>query len=115
MSAIAFYFPLRVGEYTSHKKRENRCTKQFHACDIIFHDANDNIIPNTAPLHILKMATVAVMRITNQKNDTRSSRISHTTSGTKARRVHYIMDHPECTVEDIISTHALCRRETSTH
>jgi hypothetical protein len=52
------------------------------------------------------------MRITNQKNGTRGSRISHTTSGTNAcpvralaRRVHYIMNHPECNDQDIISTY----------
>ena len=120
MSTIAFYFLLRVGEYTGHKKKENRRTKQFRACDIIFYDANDEIIPNTAPLHILYTATVAVMRITNQKNGTRGSRISHTTSGTKAcpvkalaRRVHYIMDHPECSDTDIISTYYSTRTRTA--
>ena len=52
------------------------------------------------------------MRITNQKNGTRGSRISHTTSGTTAcpvralaRRVHYIMHQSDCTAEDIISTY----------
>jgi hypothetical protein len=112
MATIAFYFLLRVGEYTSHRRRERRRTKQFLACDIIFYDSKDNIIPNTAPLHILNTATTAVMRITNQKNGTHGSRISHTTSRTSAcpiwalaRRVHYIMNHPECTDEDIISTY----------
>jgi hypothetical protein len=112
MSTIAFYFLLRVGEYTSHRRGERRRTKQFRACDIIFYDSQDNIIPNTAPLHLLNTATTAVMRITNQKNGTRGSRISHTTSGTKAcpvralaRRVHYIMNHSECNAEDIISTY----------
>jgi hypothetical protein len=112
MSTIAFYFLLRVGEYTAHRQRERRRTRQFRACDIIFYDSNDNILPNTAPIHLLNTATTAVMRITNQKNGTRGSRISHTTSGTKAcpvralaRRVHYIMNHPECTEEDIISTY----------
>jgi hypothetical protein len=112
MSTIAFYFLLHVGEYTSHHHGERCHTKQFRACDIIFYDSQDNIIPNTAPLHLLNTATTAVMRITNQKNGTRGSRISHTTSGTKAcpiralaRRVHYIMNHSECNAEDIISTY----------
>ena len=112
LSTIAFYFLLRVGEYTGHGKKDKRRTKQFRACDITFFDAHDNIIPNTAPLHILYTATTAVMRITNQKNGTRGSRISHTTSGTTAcpvkalgRRVHYIMNHPECNEDDIISTY----------
>jgi hypothetical protein len=68
MSTIAFYFLLRVSKYTGHGKKANRRTsKQFRACDITFFDARDNIIPNTAPLHILYTATTAVMRITNKK------------------------------------------------
>jgi hypothetical protein len=67
MSTIAFYFLLRIGEYT----------KQFRACDIIFYDSQDNIIPNTARIQVLHTATTAIMRITNQKNGTRGSRISH--------------------------------------
>jgi hypothetical protein len=112
MATIAFYFLLRVGEYTGHRRKEKRRTKQFRACDIIFYDGSDTIIPNTAPLSTLYSATTAVMRITNQKNGTRGSRISHTPSGTRAcpvralaRRVHYIMTHPECKETDIISTY----------
>jgi hypothetical protein len=112
MATIAFYFLLRVGEYTGHAKKSNRRTKQFRACDIIFYDQSDTILPNTSTLATLYTATTAVMRITNQKNGTRGSRISHTTSGTKAcpvralaRRVHYIMSHPNCTETNIISTY----------
>ena len=112
MSTIAFYFLLRVGEYTGHRRKERRRTKQFRACDIIFYDASDTIIPNTSTLAHLYTATTAVMRITNQKNGTRGSRISHTPSGTVAcpvralaRRVHYIMSHSPCTDQDIISTY----------
>jgi hypothetical protein len=120
MSTIAFYYLLRVGEYTGHRRGERRRTKQFRACDIIFYDAQDNIIPNSAPLSRLYMATTAVMRITNQKNGTRGSRISHTTSGTVAcpvralaRRVHYIMAHPECNDQDIISTYYSSRTRSA--
>jgi hypothetical protein len=112
MSAIAFYFLLRVGEYTSHRKKDRRRTKQFRACDIIFYDSQQCIIPNTSPLPMLYNTTWAVMRITNQKNGTRGSRISHDTSNTKAcpvralaRRVHYIHSHPQCSPTDIISTY----------
>jgi hypothetical protein len=112
MSTIAFYYLLRVGEYTSHRKSENRRTKQFRACDITFYDKHFNIITNSAPLSILYTATKATMRITNQKNGTRGSLISHDASGTKAcpiralaRRVHHIMSHPQCTDHDIISTY----------
>jgi hypothetical protein len=76
---IAFYLLLRVGDYTGHGKKVKHRTKQFRACDITFFDAHNNIIPNTAPLHILYTATTAVMRITNQKNGTGGSPIASVT------------------------------------
>ena len=113
MSSIAFYYLLRVGEYTGHRKKDRRRTKQFRACDVTFYDAHYTIIPNTASLDTLYTANKAVLRITNQKNGTRGRRISHDTSGTPAcpvralaRRVHYIMHHPQCTETDIISTYS---------
>jgi hypothetical protein len=112
MSAIAFYYLLRVGEYTGHRKGERRRTKQFRACDITFYDAQHNIIPNDAPLATLYTAAKATMRITNQKNGTRGSLISHDASGTiacpvhaLARRIHHIMSHSQCTNQDIISSY----------
>jgi hypothetical protein len=81
-------------------------------CNVLFYGTNKNIIPNTAPLHDLYAATTAVMCITNQKNGTRGSWISDSTSGTLAcpicalaRQVHAIMCHPECKTGDIISTY----------
>jgi hypothetical protein len=101
-----------VGEYTGHRNGERRRTKQFRICDVLFYGADEKIIPNTAPLHELSTATTAVLRITNQKNGTRGSRISHSTSGTKvcpvralARRVHDILSHQESSMTDIISTY----------
>jgi hypothetical protein len=112
MCTIAFYYLLRVGEYTGHRQLDRRRTKQFRACDITFYDSSHTIIPNTAPLDKLYTAAKAAMRITNQKNGTRGSIISHDTSHTKAcpvralaRRVHSIMQHPQCTPTDIISTY----------
>jgi hypothetical protein len=112
MSTIAFYYLLRVGEYTGHRKKDRRRTKQFRACDITFYDHQHNIIPNTAGLTTLYTARKAAMRITNQKNGARGSIISHDTSNTKAcpvralaRRVHTILTIPKCTNLDIISTY----------
>jgi hypothetical protein len=71
-----------------------------------------HIISNTASLTTLYTAKKAAMRITNQKNGTQGSLISHGTSGTKAcpvhtlaRHVHTITNHPMCTATDIISTY----------
>jgi hypothetical protein len=81
---IAFYYLLRVREYTGHCKLD-RCRYT---------------------------AAKAAMHITNQKNGTRGSIISHDTSNTKAcpvraltRRVSSIIQHPQCTPNDIISTY----------
>jgi hypothetical protein len=84
MSTIAFYYLLHVGEYTDHRRKDRRQTKQFWACDITFYNCQHTIIPNTAPLAQLYTATKAAMRITNQKNGTRGSIISHNISLTKA-------------------------------
>lgn len=112
MCTIAFYYLLRVGEYTGHRKTDRRRTKQFRVCDITFYDKSHNIIPNTASLPVLYTARKATMRITNQKNGARGSIISHDRSGTKAcpvralaRRVHTIITHPKCSNKDIISTY----------
>jgi hypothetical protein len=79
---------------------------------VVFYGADEKIIPNTAPLHELYRATTAVLRITNQKNGTRGSQISHSTSGTKAcpvralaQRVHAVLSHPDGKPDDIISTY----------
>jgi hypothetical protein len=122
MSTIAFYYLLRVGEYTGHCKKDWRHTKQFQACDITFYDhSSHTIIPNTAPLATLYTAAKAAMRITNQKNGTRGSIISHDISLTKAcpvrtlaQRVHSIMNHPQCNKATGIITHAPCNHQIST-
>jgi hypothetical protein len=112
MATIAFYYLLRVGEYTGHRKTDRRRTKQFRVCDVTFYDHSHNIIPNTASLATLYSARKASMRITNQKNGARGSIISHDISGTKAcpvralaRRVHTIIATPACSDHDIISTY----------
>ena len=84
MSSIAFYYLLRVGEYTSHRRNDRRRTNNSAPATLPSTTPHYTIIPNTAPLEMLYTATKAVMRITNQKNGTRGSRISHDASGTKA-------------------------------
>jgi hypothetical protein len=112
MSTIAFYYLLRVGEYTAHRRKDRRRTQQFRACDVTFYDTHHRIIPNTAPLDTLYTAAKAAMKITNQKNGTRGTIISNDASGTKAcpvralaRRVHHIVNQPQCKDTDIISTY----------
>jgi hypothetical protein len=97
---IAFYFLLRVGEY-SHTPPKNRTrTQRFRIKDIVFRRADQSIIPNSAPLVELLTATHATLCISNQKNGTRGQCIHHHCTGLAtspvkalARRVAHILSH----------------------
>lgn len=112
MCLIAFYYLLRVGEYTGHRKSELRRTKQFRACDVTFWDKTHTIIPNTAPLKRLYQAESATLKIDNQKNGVRGATVNHTALHLRrcpvravARRVHHIMTHSKSNSSPIISTY----------
>lgn len=97
---IAFYYLLRVGEYTWHSDREARRTKQFRVKDVTFWDADGSVIPNDAPLFALTQAASATLSISNQKNGTRGSLINHEANDAiscpvkaLARRVHHILTY----------------------
>ena len=70
---IAFYFLLRVGEYTTKSKRQNtKRTVQFKLEDITFfgHDKLGRLrqLPHNATPEDILMAHSATMKIDNQKN-----------------------------------------------
>lgn len=100
LSTIAFYYLLRVGEYTHPAPRANKRTTPFRIKDITFWSHNNTVIPHTAPLHQLLQAKSATLCISNQKNGVRGSIINHEANGTiscpiraLARRVHHILSH----------------------
>ena len=68
MTIIAFYFLLRVGEYTYHRPSEKRRTKQFRVSDIALWHNTTRLDPRL-PLQTLlyKLCTAAIMSISNQK------------------------------------------------
>ena len=100
LTLIAFYFLLRVGEYTppakpkasttklpkKKKKRSQRrtLTQQFRVRDVTFWDKDHNIIPKRSKLSKLLKATSASMRISNQKN------------GKKGQTIYAEAIHIEC-------------------
>lgn len=100
LTTIAFFFLLRVGEYTYSGKKQKTRTKQFRTRDITFW-RDGHVLPNSAPLSTLLQATSATMCISNQKNGTRGQLIHHeATKGhlacpvqALARRVHHILQH----------------------
>jgi len=105
---IAFYFLLRVGEYTYTPPKNQTRTQRFRVRDVFFRRADHSIIPNTAPLSHLLTATHATLQISNQKNGKRGQCIHHhctglTTSPVKAlaRQVAHIMQHSTDTATSI--------------
>ena len=96
---VAFYYLLRVGEYTFSGHKQRTRTQQFQVNSIIFR-RGQLVIPNTAPLPQLLTATSATLVINNQKNGLRGQCIHHQCSGlptspvrSLAYRVHHIMSH----------------------
>ena len=107
LSLIAFYYLLRVGEYTKPRfatvnGRRVRATRtvQFTVASIGFFKDNKELL-KTSPLSLLLDADYAVLRITNQKNGRMGDVITHETHRSNpngpiqalARRVHHILDN----------------------
>ena len=97
MGIVAFFYLLRVGEYTSSKTRGLRRTKQFRAQDVSFFQDGEILDPR-APLEELETATGATLKLTNQKNGVRGSCVQHHAIRNSklcpvralARRIHHI-------------------------
>jgi hypothetical protein len=99
LTLIAFYYLLRVGEYTLTNPKQKRRTKQFRVCDVTFWKAG-TILPSTSPRQVLLTADAATLTITNQKNGTKGQVIHHGCTATQhspitalARRVAHILGH----------------------
>lgn len=106
LSVIAFYFLLRVGEYTDPCTVTRRnveavratCTKQFRVGDIVFFK-DRKPLPRDSPLEVLSSADSVTMRIDNQKNGIQGQTLHHQTPGyggavdALAIRVHHILSN----------------------
>jgi hypothetical protein len=122
---IAFYYLLRVGEYT--KPRNSRTnTIPIRVADITFRRSDGTIIPNNSPLTTLLTATEATIRMPNQKNGVKGQCIHQECTGTLyspvkslARRVHDILSHHGTVTTNIFNySHPLYttwRTITATH
>jgi Phage integrase family len=96
---IAFYYLLRVGEYTKPRSTKTN-TIPFRVQDITFRRANGTLIPNTSPLATLLTAAEATIRMPNQKNGVKGQCIHQECTGSQhspvkslARRVHNILSN----------------------
>jgi hypothetical protein len=84
LATIAFYYLLRVGEYTFVRASKKRRTKTFRVKDVTFFDSKGVVIPNTAPVDTLLVAAEATLTISNQKNGRRGSCIHHEANRTRS-------------------------------
>ena len=97
LTNIAFYYLLRVGEYT--RPRSNKIlTVPFRVMDVTFRTPGGTLIPNTAPLADLLQAAEATIRIPDQKNGDKGQCVHQTCTHTAlspikslARRINHIM------------------------
>ena len=116
LATIAFFFLLRVGEYTMPAANRKTRTVQFRVKDVRFY-VNGIIIPNTAPLQTLMQANGVALCIDNQKNGTRGETVhQHALPHSAicpvqalARRVASIMSassHQDVPISTLASGHA---------
>ena len=103
--SIAFFYLLRVGEYTTPRKvkvngkwqRATR-TRQFRVQDVGFFK-DGQVLPRSSLLEILLSADSVTLKISNQKNGRMGQTIHQESTGPQgavaclARRVHHILYH----------------------
>jgi hypothetical protein len=99
LTNTAFYYLLRVGEYTYLGAKHKRRTKQFRVQDVKFWK-NGQVIPLDSGFAVLMTADAATLTLTNQKNGTKGAVIHNDATGTihcpvqsLARRVSHILSH----------------------
>jgi hypothetical protein len=78
LTITAFFFLLRVGEYTMPKPRVMTRTVQFRVQDATFRRADGTVIPHAADLAALSAANSVTLHLDNQKNGQRGMTILHT-------------------------------------
>lgn len=86
LSLIAFYYLLRIGEYTGKPSRnETKQTEQFKVCDITFFkfDKNGNLrqLSRDAAAELIMTADSATLKLDNQKNGWKGVCIHHHANG----------------------------------
>jgi hypothetical protein len=86
LSMIAFYYLLRVGEYTIKDKRNNtKQTVQFKFEDVSFYKKNSRgnlrYLPRDASDELIMMANGATLKLDNQKNGWKGVFVYHEANG----------------------------------
>ena len=83
---VAFYYLLRIGEYTIKGSRnETKQTVQFKLEDVTFFKKNGDgklrCLPRTAPDHLIMTADGATLKLDNQKNGWKGVCVYHEANG----------------------------------
>jgi hypothetical protein len=86
LSLIAFYYLLRIGEYTVKGKRNNtKQTVQFKLEDVTFYKKTRagqlRCLPKTAPYNLVLSADSATLKLDNQKNGWKGVCVHQETNG----------------------------------
>jgi hypothetical protein len=81
---VAYFFPLRVGEYTptTPKKGSVKRTIPLRKWDITFWHST-HTIPTDSPVERLQQADGVTINLANQKNGAKDAKVSHSQSGDK--------------------------------
>ena len=74
----AFFFLLRVREYTMPRPNARTRTVQFRVQAVTFRRADDTVIPHTATVQKLSTASSVPLFLDNQKNGQRRKTVLHT-------------------------------------
>jgi hypothetical protein len=118
MALIAFYYLLRVGEYTLSGTATTTLTQASRLQDITLWD-NTTILDHSLPLDtLLRRCTAATLRISNQKNGKRNQGIHHEAqqcdtcpAKALARQIKHIHSHTS-NPNTIISTYYISGSRT---
>jgi len=105
---VAFFYLLRVGEYTSPPAARRKRTISLRKCDVrLWH--RGTILQHSAPLATLLSADSATICIANTKNGTKGAVIHHDAVGgaicpvaALARRIAALHNHPPSTCLDTV-------------
>ena len=127
LALIAFYYLLRVGEYTAARSSSPTAkrTINFRIGDVGFFK-NGHILPRSSPLHILRSADACTLKLSNQKNGRMGQTIHHSALKRSplcpvralAERVHHVLSHGGTTANllcDYFDTDKKWYRVTSKH
>ena len=102
MAIIAFYYLLRVGEYTYHKPDENRKTKQFCIGDVKFWKGTKLLPQSKTTNYLITNCTAATLSIVAQKNDAKNQSVHHEA-----------LNKPLCPIRALIRRVKTIRKQTA--